>query len=60
VGLPGQADTVPNENRRTYAQLTDEEKDAISHRGQAMRCMERKLADFLTERSESDTVDKAE
>ena len=32
---------------RSYAQLTDEEKDIVSHRGMAMRAMEQGLADFI-------------
>lgn len=35
VGLPD-GSAVPNTARRTYAELADAEKDAISHRGQAM------------------------
>ncbi len=36
-----------NIQNRTYAQLTADEKDAISHRGSAMRQMQEKLDDFL-------------
>ncbi len=40
---------VPNAQKRTYAQLEDIEKDAISHRGAAMRKMETLLPKFLSE-----------
>ena len=39
--------TVPNTARRTYAQLADSEKDAISHRGRAMEKLEAALPAFL-------------
>lgn len=45
VGTP--TGTVPNTARRSYAELADAEKDAISHRGRAMEALEAKLADFL-------------
>ena len=48
VGLPG-GGTVPNTAHRTYAELADAEKDAISHRGRAMEKLEAKLAAFLGE-----------
>ena len=32
---------------RSYAQLSDTEKDIVSHRGMAMRAMEQNLADFM-------------
>ena len=38
---------LPNEENRSYAQLQDWEKDAISHRGRALRLMQAKLADDL-------------
>ena len=47
VGLPG--GTVPNTAHRTYAELADAEKDAISHRGRAMEKLEAELAAFLGE-----------
>ena len=37
----------PNTERRSYAQLTPDEKDAISHRGRAMEKLEEKLPEFL-------------
>ena len=46
VGLPG-GGTVPNTAHRTYAELADAEKDAISHRGRAMEKLEAELAAFL-------------
>ena len=48
VGLPG-GGTVPNTAHRTYAELADAEKDAISHRGHAMEKLEAELAAFLGE-----------
>ena len=47
-GLPG-GGTVPNTAHRTYAELADAEKDAISHRGRAMEKLEAGLAAFLGE-----------
>lgn len=43
-GLPGAG--------RTYAQLTPEEKDAVSHRGNALRLFEERLAAYLKEKDE--------
>ena len=37
----------PNTERRSYAQLTPDEKDAISHRGRAMEKLEAELPPFL-------------
>ena len=37
----------PNAEARSYAQLTPDEKDAISHRGRAMEKLEEKLPTFL-------------
>ena len=37
----------PNAEARSYAQLTPDEKDAISHRGRAMEKLEEKLPEFL-------------
>ena len=37
----------PNTERRSYAQLTPDEKDAISHRGRAMEKLEAELPTFL-------------
>ena len=39
----------PNTAHRTYAELADAEKDAISHRGRAMEKLEAELAAFLGE-----------
>lgn len=46
VGLPD-GTTCANTQKRSYAQLTDQEKDAISHRGNAMRRMEQELFKLL-------------
>ena len=37
----------PNSEGRSYAQLTPDEKDAISHRGNALAEMEKELPEFL-------------
>lgn len=47
VGIPGTGNTVPNGRGRSYAELSAEEKDAISHRGRAMDKMARELKAFL-------------
>ena len=48
VGMPGQgAACEANAARRTYAQLSAQEKDAISHRGVAMAKLDRELPAFL-------------
>lgn len=39
------------EGGRTYAQLSAEEKDAISHRGNAMRLFKNKLIEYIKEQS---------
>lgn len=39
----------PNAEGRSYAQLTPDEKDAISHRGRALEKLEAQLPDFLSE-----------
>ena len=46
VGLAG-GGARPNTEGRTYAELEAWEKDAISHRGAAMRLLDERLADFL-------------
>ena len=46
----GKRDKRPNTEHRSYAQLTPDEKDAISHRGNALAEMEQKLPGFLAER----------
>ena len=51
VGIPGTLDTQPNVQGRTYAQLSADEKDAISHRGRALCLLEKKLPEFLGDTS---------
>ena len=46
VGLPDGA-TAPNAQGRTYAELADGEKDAISHRGRAMAALAEALPQIL-------------
>lgn len=46
VGLPD-GTTAENTARRSYAELADSEKDAISHRGRAMEKLETALPAFL-------------
>lgn len=48
VGLPD-GSMRENTEQRSYAQLEDREKDAISHRGCAMRSMERELPALLAD-----------
>lgn len=43
----GRTGKRPNTEGRSYAQLTPDEKDAISHRGRAMEKLEEKLPEFL-------------
>ena len=43
----GQDGQAPNTEGRSYAQLTPDEKDAISHRGNALAKMENQLPEFL-------------
>ena len=43
----GKTDKRPNLEGRSYAQLTPDEKDAISHRGNALAEMEKELPEFL-------------
>ena len=45
----GKTDKRPNSEGRSYAQLTPDEKDAISHRGTALAEMEKELPEFLAE-----------
>ena len=40
---------VPNEEQRTYAQLSADEKDAISHRARALARLEEDLPHFLAD-----------
>ena len=46
VGLPD-GTTAENTARRSYAELADGEKDAISHRGRAMEKLDAQLPAFL-------------
>ena len=46
----GKTDKRPNTENRSYAQLTPDEKDAISHRGNALAELEKQLPDFLAEK----------
>ena len=46
IGLPD-GTTAENTTRRSYAELADAEKDAISHRGRAMEKLEEELPAFL-------------
>ena len=39
------------EKKKTFAQLTAEEKNAISHRGNALKLFQQKLADYLSSRN---------
>ena len=43
----GKTDSRPNTEGRSYAQLTPDEKDAISHRGNALALLEQQLPEFL-------------
>ena len=43
----GKSGKRPNTEGRSYAQLTPDEKDAISHRGSALALMEQQLPEFL-------------
>ena len=45
----GKTGKRPNTEGRSYAQLTPDEKDAISHRGNALAKMEQKLPEFLAQ-----------
>ncbi len=45
-GVPG-GGKRPNIERASYAQLTPDEKDAISHRGRALEALEERLGCFL-------------
>ncbi len=47
VGVPGSEKTLPNTARRSYAELADAEKDAISHRGRALAKLAEELPAFL-------------
>ena len=45
----GKTDKRPNTENRSYAQLTPDEKDAISHRGNALAMQEQQLPGILAE-----------
>ena len=45
----GKHEKRPNTEGRSYAQLTPDEKDAISHRGNALAVLEQQLPGFLAE-----------
>ena len=47
--ISGKTDKRPNTENRSYAQLTPDEKDAISHRGNALAELEKQLPSFLGE-----------
>lgn len=49
VGIAGKNDSVINQEGRSYAELTADEKDAVSHRGRAMEKMESELEKFLAD-----------
>ena len=49
------ASCVPNTERRTYAQLSADEKDAISHRARALAKLEQDLPRFLERHSQGGT-----
>lgn len=51
VGVPDTDRTVPNGAGRTYAELLAGEKDAISHRGRAMKALEAQLPEFLSDKT---------
>lgn len=44
-------ETAPNTQQRTYAELSADEKDAISHRGRALALMEQNLARLLLDKT---------
>ena len=46
----------PNTERRSYAQLTPDEKDAISHRGNALAALEKQLPSFLSAVTEEGVI----
>ena len=52
----GKRDKRPNTEHRSYAQLTPDEKDAISHRGNALAVLEQQLPGFLSAAKEEGVV----
>ena len=51
-----QTDKRPNTENRSYAQLTPDEKDAISHRGNALAALEKQLPSFLSAVTEEGVI----
>ena len=52
----GKTDKRPNTENRSYAQLTPDEKDAISHRGNALAALEKQLPSFLSAVTEEGVI----
>ena len=52
----GKTDKRPNTENRSYAQLTPDEKDAISHRGNALAELEKQLPSFLSAVTEEGVI----
>ena len=52
----GKTDKRPNTEKRSYAQLTPDEKDAISHRGNALAALEKQLPSFLSAVTEEGVI----
>ena len=52
----GKTDKRPNTENRSYAQLTPDEKDAISHRGNALAALEQQLPGFLSAAKEEGVI----
>ena len=52
----GKTDKRPNTESRSYAQLTPDEKDAISHRGNALAELEKQLPSFLSAVTEEGVI----
>ena len=52
----GKHDKRPNTEGRSYAQLTPDEKDAISHRGNALAVLEQQLPGFLSAAKEEGVI----
>ena len=52
----GKTDKRPNSEGRSYAQLTPDEKDAISHRGNALAALEKQLPSFLSAVTEEGVI----
>ena len=52
----GKHDKRPNTEGRSYAQLTPDEKDAISHRGNALAALEQQLPGFLSTAKEEGII----